>query len=67
MRLLMLLVMFLLMGAFFIVSNNEFHLANSGEFYSFGERYYGWFLDLGKNVAGLVGNVVKMDWMPKSS
>ena len=63
----MLLVMFLLIGAFFIISNNELHLSNSEEFYSFGERYYGWFLDLGRNVKGLVGNVVKMDWMPNSS
>lgn len=62
----MFLVMFLLIGAFFIVSNDNLHFGRSEELYSFGEKYYSWFLDLGGNVKNLVGHVVKLEWMPQS-
>lgn len=58
------LVVFLLIGAFFIISNNNLHMGNAGEFNKFMEQYYGWFFKLAGNVKGITGYVANVNWMP---
>ncbi|MCU0642303.1 MAG: hypothetical protein MUF61_01845 [archaeon] len=58
------LVIFLLAGAFFIISNNEIHLGSSGAFNKFMDSYYGWFFKLAHNAGSVTGYVINVDWMP---
>lgn len=63
----MILAIFLFLGAFFIVSNENLHLSNKAEAKTFGSLYYNWFLDLFSNVHGVVGYAVKSEWLPDSN
>ncbi len=66
MKVLMFLLIFLFFGAFFIVSNNNLKLntkENVGLFFS---SYFSWFDGLTQNTKTLVGDVIKMDWLPKN-
>ena len=58
------LVMFLLIGAFFIISNEEIRLNNSENVGLFFKEYAAWMDDLIGNGRGLAGYVVKMEWLP---
>ena len=60
------IIMFLLIGAFFIVSSHKLALANSSARVEFGNLYLNWAGQLFDNSRGLVGYVVKMDWLPRS-
>jgi len=57
-------IIFFLLGAFFIISNNNLHIGNAGQFNQFMNTYYGWFFNLAKNVGSVTGYVVNVDWMP---
>ena len=60
----MFLIMFLLIGAFFIISNENIKLNSSkniGEFFSL---YGGWVDNLAGNGKTVLGYVVKMEWLP---
>ncbi len=67
MRLVLLVVIFLLMGAFFIVSNNNLHLSVPEERSVFFNSYYAWFFDLFSNFKGLAGYVISSDWVPDTN
>ena len=64
MKWVVILVFFLLTGAFFIISNNNLHVGNSGQFHQFMDSYYGWFFQLFKNVGSVTGYVIDVKWMP---
>lgn len=64
MKLLMFLIMFLLIGAFFIISQKNIALAKSGNFKKFTTLYFGWFEKIFENGGNIVGHVVKLDWLP---
>lgn len=64
MRLFLFVIVFLLLGAFFIISNNNFHVGNPEQFDAFMTQYYDWFFKLGKNVKTATAYVVNIDWMP---
>lgn len=66
MRLVILFFVFLLLGAFFIVSNENLHLKDKAEFDQFAELYYGWFGDLFSNAKSMTGYIVKAEWMPSN-
>jgi hypothetical protein len=56
--------MFLLIGAFFIISNEDIRLNNSENVDFFFKEYVGWIDGLVGNGKGLAGYVVKMEWLP---
>ena len=58
--------MFLLIGAFFIVSNENIKLNNSENVGLFFREYGSWIDDLFSNSQTVVGYVVKMGWLPDS-
>ena len=64
MKIFIFLVIFLLSGAFFIISNNNLHLGVSDEFNKFSGEYYGWFFKLFGNAKSVTGYVVNMNWLP---
>jgi len=64
MKILIFIVMFLLIGAFFIISNNNLHLGNPQQFGQFMGSYYGWFFKLAHNAASVTSYVINVDWMP---
>jgi len=64
MKVVIFLVVFLLAGAFMVISNNNFHIGNSAEFNSFMKSYYGWFFKIFENTKTVTGAVINMNWLP---
>lgn len=60
----MIIIMFLLFSAFFIISNGNLHLSNKVEFMQFGNAYYSWLGSLVGNGVSIVGYVAKAEWLP---
>ena len=66
MKVLMLVIMFLLIGAFFIISNDNIRLNTAENVDLFLTSYAQWFDKLIGNSGTVVGYVVKMQWLPDS-
>ncbi|MEI6731916.1 MAG: hypothetical protein WCK90_04520 [archaeon] len=66
MRSLFLFIFFLLLGAFYIMSQQNLDVSMPNDFSKFAESYYSWFWHLGENGAKTVGYVVGIDWVPKN-
>jgi hypothetical protein len=64
MKLFMLVVMFFLMGAFFIISNENIKLNTKENVDLFFNHYNQWLLEVGSQGYNIVGYVVKMEWLP---
>lgn len=64
MKIFLFVVVFLLMGAFFIISNDNLHVGNPEQFDSFMTKYYDWFFKLGNNVMTATSYAINIDWMP---
>ena len=67
MRTFLIVLIFLLLGAFFIVSNNSLHLNNKVELHKLGSAYYSWLGSLFGNFKSLTSYVVKSSWLPETS
>jgi len=65
MKILILVVMFLCIGAFFIISQENLRLNTSENVDKVISLYRVWLSSSLENVGSLVGNVVKMEWLPK--
>lgn len=57
---------FFIIGALFIISNNNLQLADSEEFQFFVESYKIWLVSLSNNVKGITGSVIELEWIPHS-
>jgi len=66
MRIRVLILLFLLVGAFFIVSNNDLHLNSKYDLQKFVGLYYSWLSGLFDNLKVITGYVIKSDWLPSS-
>tara|TARA_Y100000034_G_scaffold67371_1_gene81266 strand:- start:3066 stop:3299 length:234 start_codon:yes stop_codon:yes gene_type:complete len=66
MRILMIILMFFLIGGFFIISNEDLSLGNSEERMQFGEMYFTWLSNVFGNIGAITGDVVKLEWLPGS-
>ena len=64
MKFVIFIVMFLLIVAFFIISNGNFHLTNSEQRAQFFLEYYDWFVKIFGNTKTITGYVVDLDWLP---
>ena len=60
----MLIAMFLCLGAFFIISNNNLHLEDAKELHVFGGQYMHWLGNLFSNTKSISGYLVKFEWLP---
>ena len=66
MKILMIFIMFLMLGGFFIISEEGLALNNGENVEEFFELYGKWVDSLAVNGKGVVGHVVKMEWLPES-
>jgi len=55
---------FLFIGALFILSNHNLHLQNASDFSTFGDLYYSWLSSLFEHTKNLTGYVASADWLP---
>ncbi len=65
MKLFIFLIMFLFIGAFFIISQNNLALGNEGAFKSFVSLYENWLDRVYQNTLGISAYVAKLEWMPE--
>jgi len=66
MKIIVFIIMFLLVGATFIISENNLALKDAENRKKFGAMYMTWFDQLFENSKNLVGYVVRLDWLPES-
>jgi len=64
MKILMFVILFLLIGAFFIVSNENIALNSKANIDLFFSKYFDWAYDLVENGNKVTSYVVKMEWLP---
>lgn len=67
MKLILIIIMFFFIGAFFIISEHNLSLKNSGTRIEFGNLYLNWFKQIFENSKDLMGYIVKLDWLPGNS
>ncbi len=66
-RLSVIVLLFLLVGALFIVSNENLQLADREEQREFIALYRLWLSSIGENVRAITGQVIAAEWVPSSS
>ncbi|MBX4196213.1 hypothetical protein KW805_01345 [Candidatus Pacearchaeota archaeon] len=67
MRLVVVAVMFLLIGAFSIISNYNLHLGKAEDLNLFSRLYISWLDTLTAHAKTLTAFVVRSDWLPASN
>jgi len=65
MKVLMFIVIFFLIGACFIISENNLHLSDESEFKEFNVLYLSWLGNIFGNLQETTGYLVKFDWLPE--
>ena len=65
MKLISFILMFLLIGAFFIITENHLALKDVENRVKFGAMYMTWFDKIFDNSSNLAGYVVRLDWLPE--
>ncbi len=63
----MFFVFFLMIGAFFIISNNNIALIQEGNFASFVSLYSSWLEGIVTNSAQTAGYAIKLEWLPNQT
>ena len=67
MRLLIFVMKFFLIGAFFIISTQNLALVHEGNLEIFVHEYGSWLVDVAQKTGGLTAYVVKVEWLPNST
>ena len=62
----MLILIFFILSALLIVSNNNLALYDKGNLEKFSELYFNWVNQLYLNGQLVTGQVIKMEWWPQS-
>tara|TARA_Y100000310_G_scaffold345693_1_gene468386 strand:+ start:31082 stop:31285 length:204 start_codon:yes stop_codon:yes gene_type:complete len=63
MKFIVILLVFILLNGFLIVSNNELYLKNGDAWGELGELYVDWLKKVAGNGAEITGEAVKMNWI----
>ena len=64
MKLYFLLTFFILLSAFFIISDNELQINSTENTKEFFLLYGDWIQQLGSNLQDITGDVINQDWTP---
>ncbi|MBI2628982.1 hypothetical protein HYW74_02780 [Candidatus Pacearchaeota archaeon] len=64
MKTILIILVFLLINAFFIISNNNLALNNSDNLASLATNYFNWLEKIGNNLTTITGNIIRLNWMP---
>ncbi|HTY43749.1 MAG TPA: hypothetical protein VMC80_00715 [Patescibacteria group bacterium] len=67
MRVFLIIIIFFVTGALFIISNNNLSVYHQENFSTFSKMYAGWLGDIYSNVVNMTGYLVKLDWLPNKS
>ena len=67
MKTLMFIILFLLVGAFFIISEQNIKLNNMDNISTFFQIYNSWLINIFDNTKTVSGYVVGMKWLPDQS
>ncbi len=67
MKFLMFVIIFLLLGGFFIISEQRIQLNNKQNIDYFFDSYSKWFDSLFRNANSMAGYVIRMEWLPKNT
>jgi len=67
MRILLFLLIFILVGMLFIISNNNLAMIKQENISTFNRIYFSYLSDIFQNIMGISGNVVKLEWLPNST
>ena len=62
MRTITIIIFFLLLGAFFIISEKNLSITKTSDLEILKSNYFSWTEKLINNAAGIVGNTVRMEW-----
>jgi hypothetical protein len=65
MKIQIIIVKLIVLGALFIISNQNLHLAVASERAIFFDTYTSWFTNIIHQIAQITGYVVRFDWLPK--
>lgn len=63
----MLIIIFFLLGAFFIISENKLALNKEGNLNKFSSLYLSWISQVFENTKATTGYIVKLDWLPNET
>ncbi len=66
-KLILIVFVFLVLGALFIVSNDRLALGKAENLAQFKQDYYFWLSHLFSNSKGVVGYVVQSEWLPSEN
>jgi hypothetical protein len=66
MKIIMVILKLLFLGALFIISNHNLHLIDQGERDLFINVYGEWFDNMVNQGVSVTGYVVKFEWLPKN-
>jgi hypothetical protein len=67
MKIAVFIALFLLLGAFYIISEDSIALNSWENAHIFFEKYLFWIVTLVDNSRSVVGSVVKMEWIPDTA
>lgn len=67
MKLSFVIVVVLLLSAFFIISNERIQLNSKENIMKFGEIYYSWLIQGIEKASSITGHIIKADWLPETN
>lgn len=56
----------MIIAGIFLITTNNYNLAKKNDSNAFIKSYSGWAIKVVSNSASLIGNAIKMDWLPRS-
>jgi len=67
MRFILIILIILLIGAFFIISNEHLSISKKENVKRFFNLYSNWLFNVFDNIKGLTANVINTRWLPKNN
>ena len=64
-RTILFIIIFFLLGGFFIISNQSLYLLNPLQTEIFLKTYFNWIGSLFENTINILGNAIKSEWLPE--
>jgi len=65
MKIILIVIMFFVISALFIISNNELAMYKQKNIVNFVDMYTKWINHIFSNTEKITGQAVKMDWLPQ--
>jgi len=67
MRIIMIIVMFFVISALFIISNNNLYMYKQESIVKFVDLYLDWINQVFSNSQRVTGEVIRLEWLPENS